>query len=125
MEKLRDIKDIVEVNEYSFEILLAIIFFSLVLLFVIWYLFKNRRKKRRKLTKKEIALQNLKNINYENTKELVYTFTQNAYLFVDEKNQDEFEKIENLIERYKYKKDIPQMQDEKELIKEFVKKIKV
>ena len=124
MEGLRDIKDIVEVQEYSFEILLSTALFSLILLFLIIYLLKNRGKKRKKLTQKEIALRDLQNINYKNTKEIVYTFSQNAHYFLTQENKKEFEIIEKKIEKYKYKRDIPKMQGEKELIQKFIKGIK-
>ncbi len=125
MEGLRDIKGIVEVNEYSFEILLAVIMISIIVLAVLFYLFKNRRKRRVKLSKKEIALKNLKNIDFDDIKNTVYTFSIDGYLWVDEKNIDEFKSIEEKLIKYKYQKKIPSIDEAlKQKIKEFVKGIK-
>jgi hypothetical protein len=122
MENLKDIKDIVAVPEYSVFILIGVIIFGVILLSLVIYFFKNRRKRRRKPTAKEIALQKLHKIEYSDTKKLVYTFEENAILFIDEKSQEDFNFLKKKLEIYKYKKDIPELDSvvERE-IKAFIK----
>ena len=125
MEELKDIKGIIEVPDYSLWILLSIIvcvIFSLVLAI---YFFKNRRKKRKKPTLKQIAMKNLKEINFDDTKCAVYTFCENFQYFIDEKNKESFEQLQKELEIYKYKKEIEKLSDEeKNRIKNMIKEIK-
>ena len=107
MEGLRDIKDVVEVQEHSLAMLIALIIMVLLLLGLALYLFKNRRHRRKKLTAKEIALKELLSLDYNNSKQVVYGFEAEGILFVNEKNQNEFESISKELEIYKYKKDVP------------------
>ena len=109
MEELKDIKGIIDVPDYSLWILLSIIvcvIFSLVLAI---YFFKNRRKKRKKPTLKQIAMKNLKEINFDDTKCAVYTFCENFQYFIDEKNKESFEQLQKELEIYKYKKEIEKL----------------
>lgn len=125
MEELRDIKGLVEVTEYSLETLIALTLLSLALLAMGLYLFKNRRRRRKKPTTKEMALMRLKSINYEDTKEVAYRFSTDGYLWLDERNQDAFEQIEKALIIYKYKKEIPPLEKNlKNRIKIFIKGLK-
>jgi len=125
MEELKDIKDIVEVHEYSFEMLMTLIVVSIILLLILIYFIKNRRRRRKRLSPKAVALQRLKTMNYSDPKEVVYTFSQEGFLWVNEKNSDVFYAIERALIPYKYKKDIPPL--DKKLAKRvetFVKGLK-
>ena len=125
MEKLKDIKDIILVEDYSFEILLAIIFSSIIILLFALYFYKNRRKRRKRLTPREIALNSLNSIDYNNQKEVAYRFTTNGAMFVDDKNEQEFKDIEEKLLEYKYKKDVPKLDKGLEIrVKEFIKGLK-
>ena len=125
MEQLRDIKDIVEVHEHSLETLIGVVVLSLLVLGVLFYLYKNRRKRRKKLTPREIALHSLKSIDYTNPKEVAYRFTTNGFIFIDENNEKEYRDIEQKLLPYKYKKDVPQIDEGlAERIKEFIKELK-
>ena len=125
MEELKDIKGIIDVPDYSLWILLSIIvcvIFSLVLAI---YFFKNRRKKRKKPTLKQIAMKNLKEINFDDTKCAVYTFCENFQYFIDEKNKESFEQLQKELEIYKYKKEIEKLSEEQiNKIKNMIKEIK-
>lgn len=125
MENLKDIKDIVDVPEYSLFILIGAIAITLIILSIAIYFFKNRRRRRKKPTPKELALKALNSIDYNNTKEVVYGFEEHAGVFIDEKNQEDFENIKKELEVYKYKKDIPQLDTKvEEKIKAFIKGFK-
>jgi hypothetical protein len=109
MEELKDIKDIVEVHEYSFLILMGLTVFIVLLLSLAVYFFKNRRRRRKKITSKQIALEKLKNIDFLDTKSVVYTFEEQGRRFLNEKNQEDFDSISKELTVYKYKKDIPKL----------------
>ena len=124
MEKLRDIKGIVEVVDYSMYYLVMLIFLVFAaIIAIIWFL--RKPKKRKKPTSTEIALQNLKDIDYENSKDIAYTFSLNIPFFTNEKNSEEIKKILEKAEVYKYKKDIPDMDEEfKKSVKKIIERLK-
>jgi len=125
MNELKDIKDIVEVQEHSFVMLMGLILLAVMVVALAIYLFKNRRKRRKKPTAKEIALERLQNIDYSDPKEVVYLFEEQGEMFLNEKNQVEFESIKEELKIYKYKKDIPPLdKDIEERIKAFIKELK-
>ena len=103
MEKLRDIKDIVDVVDYSLYYLVAV-FISLLFLtlFAIYYI--KKPKKQTKLTPRDIALQNLLSIDYEDEKSIAYQFTLNIDYFIDQDNQKAIEKVLKKLEEFKYRK---------------------
>ncbi len=125
MEELKDIKGIIEVPDYSLWILLSMTTGVLVFLILAIYFFKNRRKKRKRLTSKQIAMKNLKKIDFDDTKDAVYTFCENFQYFIDEKNEESFEKLQKELEIFKYKKEIEKLSDEEiNRIKSMIKEIK-
>ena len=124
MEKLKDIKAIVEVTDYSAYYLAALIVAVIVLSAVLVY-FLMQPRKRKKPTSRERALENLKNIDYGNPKKISYIFTLNIPFFETEENKKTIQKILEQLEIYKYKKDIPDMSKElKNEIKKFIKGLK-
>lgn len=125
MEKLRDIKDIVDVQEYSLEMLIALVVLALLVLFITVYLFKNRRRRRKKLSPKAMALQDLKNMNYNDPKEVAYRFSTDGFLWINEKNETAFNAIEKELLPYKYKKEVSALDKEiAEKVKAFIKELK-
>jgi len=125
LEGLRDIKEIVYIPDYSLYILLTITTLVIALIFYLIFKYITRIKKTKVLTKKEIAYNNLKNINFKNTKDSVYKFTQDGSLFLNEKNRDDYEKIVVNLEVYKYKKDVGDIDlNTQNSMKEFIKRIK-
>ena len=125
MEELKDIKGIIEVPDYSLWILLSIIAFVVFCLIILIYFFKNRRKKRKKTSLKQIAMKNLKEIDFDDTKSAVYTFCENFQYFIYEKNKEAFENLQKELEIFKYKKEIEKLSDEqKTKIKNMIKEIK-
>ena len=125
MEELKDIKGIIEVPDYSLWILLSIIAFVVFCLIILIYFFKNRRKKRKKPTLKQIAMKNLKEINFDDTKGAVYSFCESFQYFINEKNKEYFEQLQKELEIFKYKKEIEKLSDEqRNRIKSMIKEIK-
>ncbi len=124
MEKLRDIKGIVEVTDYSLYYLIGAILAVVIVLAILIYIFM-QPKKRKKPTSAQIALKNLKNIDYENSKDVSYTFTLNIPFFETSENKEKIRELLDKLEVYKYKKYIPNMDKElKDDIKSFIKGLK-
>lgn len=125
MEGLKDIKGLVEVPDYSLWILLSIVIFVIFFIILIIYLYKNKRRRKKKPTFEQIARKNLKEIDFSNTKNTVYTFSENFQYFINEENKEAFKKLQKELEAYKYKKDIDELPSKlEENIKELIKEIK-
>lgn len=125
MEGLRDIKGIVEIDEPSFQILIALL--AVLFLLLGWgaYLFKNRRRRRKKLSPKALAKKALEQLDYANTKEVVYGFVEHGALLLNEKNEQSFKQIAEALTPYKYKKEVPPLEPKLEKqIKAFIKELK-
>ena len=125
MQGLKDIKGLVEVPDYSLWILLSIVIFVIFFIILIIYLYKNKRKRKKKPTFEQIARKNLKEIDFSNTKNTVYTFSENFQYFVNEENKEAFKKLQKELAAYKYKKDINELPNKlEENIKKLIKEIK-
>ena len=107
MIKIHDIKNIVEINDYSFYLfifLLIVLVVSLMLLF--YFLYKFYMKKRNNPFKK--YLRELNNVDLNNTKQASYSIAKYAKLMsLHTNNTQECKHILFLLEEYKYKKDVP------------------
>ena len=128
MQELRDIKEIVEITDSSL-LLLFLVTVAAVLLFTVvlfYFRFKKRRVKRKFFkSKKELAKERIENIDFNDPKSVAYTFVEDVGEFVDLERQAEYEKILNKLYPYKYKKEIPPMDEElKNKIKNFIREIK-
>ncbi len=125
MQGLKDIKGLVEVTDYSLWWLLAIIFIVFIMTAFALYLYKNRRIRKKRASPREVALSNLKNIDFSDTKNTVYTFIQDGKQFLTPENETVFKNLEKDLEKYKYKKEVPIMDEAlKDEIKRFIKEIK-
>jgi type II secretory pathway component PulF len=120
LEQLKDIKSIetiqVDFLPYFFFITVVIILF-VVILFLL-------TKKKKKTTKKQLAKQHLKvmDIKTLDDKQIAYQFTEYGYICLEEHYQDEFIKIVNQLEAYKYKKEVAKIdKDLKDQIKDYIK----
>ena len=126
LKGLKDIKDIVEVNTFNPLWILLALFLLLALILLAIYLKRKYRKKRRfKLTPKELAKKEIDSINWQDPKSVAYTFSEDVAMFVNEDNKKEYEDILKELREYKYKKEVPSMSSElKSRIKKFIKGIK-
>jgi hypothetical protein len=125
LDKLKEIKPIVEVTDFSFYYFITIIFISFIIIAFVLYKYFTKVKKTKKLTQKQIALKRLKNLNFKDVKNIVYSFTVDGFLFINDKNRDKFKTLEEKLEQYKYKKDIQNLPNKlKNEIKQFIKGLK-
>jgi hypothetical protein len=127
LNQLKEIKPPVIIDISFYEILYygGISIIAASILALLWSLLFNRRKRRR-LSPKEIALNELKNLNFEDTKEAVYKFSINSKLLAKNEQKSELYGILHQLEKYKYRKDIPELeQKDIEVMKSFIKELKL
>lgn len=112
MDELKDIKPFVEIPDFSLYmvILVGILVILLLVLgvFKVYNYFKYAKK-----SKEAKAKIKLKNLDFSSSKQAAYTITKYAPLLA--KNQFHKELLEELLEvleKYKYKKEVPLMLDE-------------
>lgn len=122
-EELKDIKGLVEIPDVSFIIFVFVVGLVVTIISVLLYLFfKGKLKK--KATKKQIMLKELKALKYDDAKNSAYVFTKNCHIFLDDKNSKRYHDICDKLEVYKYKKDIPSMdKDTKQEMIEFISEL--
>jgi len=66
----------------------------------------------------------LKNIDFSNTKEAVYSFSKNAQILANSEQKDRLNMLLEKLERYKYKKESIALEKEDiDAIKEFIKEV--
>lgn len=108
MDKLKDIKTILDIEDYSFYIFLFFIILALIILFIILRflvnLFRNRKHSYE--------------FNLNNPKQTAYLLIS---LIRDKENSQEY--IDKLHELYTYKKDVPEF--DARLLEEIVNKFKI
>jgi hypothetical protein len=125
MEKI-EIQGIKNLETIEINLLPYFLFFGIVFIFFILalFLFLKRKKKRKK---KAFAKQYLRELFIKNlsNKEIAYAFTKYGRKIVQEEGEEQFYKIVEQLESFKYKKEVPtidpQLQNEmKEYIKAFI-----
>jgi len=125
--QLKDIKPIVDINDNSLLILIALIAAVLIVVGIVsYFLYKKYVIKQRRYKKSETyrAKEALKNLDYSNTKEAVYNFSKYAQYLANKSQQERLEAILQELEKYKFKKDIDNLSNiDKQKIKSFIKEI--
>ncbi len=125
MEELKDIKGLVEVPDSSFADLMMLMgagVMVILLLVAIMLWLKKPKRRRQRATPAEIAKAQLQAINFEDTKESVYAFSE-ATQILDPEHQGIKQLLEQL-EQYKYQREIPPLSEEdKKTMKKIIKEI--
>lgn len=125
MEELRDIKGFVEVPDESFFYLMLTLFgLGLLLALIFWSLWWLRKPKRRskKLSAKALAKLELQKIDFSDTKEAVYAFSENAQVISPE--HPALLSLLSRLETYKFKKEVPELSSEdKRLMQSIIKEL--
>ncbi len=122
MEQLRDIKGLVAVEDYSFYIFLGVLGVAIILLFMGAFLIYKYLTKKAPMSQKKLAIERLKKLKIENTKESIYAFSHLAQYAADDDQR--LQKLLLALEPYKYRKEIPEL--DKGLLKEmqdFIKEV--
>ncbi|RXK02940.1 hypothetical protein [Halarcobacter bivalviorum] len=114
--KLHDIKQLVEIPDFSFYLyllLLSVVILIIVLLiYLVYKLFKNRKKDERK-TYYEI----LENIDFKQAKKSAYEITKYGKLLAtSDREKKLIEELIEELEKYKYKKEVTSIDNEVKIL---------
>ena len=122
MEELRDIKGLVEVTDYSLYYLLGIVGAAVIVLIVLGVILYKYLTKKEPLTQKKVAMELLERFEFGDAKESVYAFSHLAQYAVSEHQRSELEQLLAELEPYKFKKEVPELDDElKAKMQHFIK----
>ncbi|BCD59740.1 MULTISPECIES: hypothetical protein [unclassified Nitratiruptor] len=106
MQKLRDIKPIVEIPDYSFWIYFAfIVVITLLAAILVYQIVKLLSTK--KVNRRKEILQMLRNLDCNDSKKCAYLLTKyGKYLVTDESRARLYEDLVKKLTHYKYKKNV-------------------
>lgn len=113
-EDISDIKPLLEIEDSSFTIFIIVVFiFASIALFLLYIFIKSLWLKRSK-NRKKIAFKELENIDWSNAKEASYKISKlgKELMGEDRRIAEIYEQTLRVLERYKYKKESPQVDDE-------------
>jgi len=113
MEALKDIKGWETIPDNSFDQLLltlggVALGVVLIIALIIWL--RRPQRKRRKITPEMWAKEQLSRLNFDDTKEAVYTFSEAIQILAPEHPQ--IEPMLQQLEKYKYKREVPPLTPE-------------
>jgi len=112
-EELRDIKPLLTIPDYSYFIYLGVIFLVVFLLFGILFFLIKAFWLQRKVDIKKRYFQELEGVDWIDSKASAYAVTLLAYHFVeDEKVKEIYEQTLPFLEPYKYRKEVPCVDEE-------------
>jgi hypothetical protein len=112
-EQLRDIKPLLEIPDSSYYMYWGLIIFSSVLILSILFFILKKLWDNRKVNLAKGYLASIKKIDWKDTKKSAYEATHYARLLAtDERRQELFSQLEPLLEQYKYKKEVNEVDQE-------------
>ncbi|HUH41922.1 MAG TPA: hypothetical protein VLZ29_02275 [Sulfurimonas sp.] len=111
---LHDIKNIVDVEEYSLYYFLGASFFVLLLLIVVAYFLYKWLKKKDKFNLRKENYKALNNLDFSDAKKSAYDITAYGATFKDDspRHHEMYLNLTNRLEVYKYKKEVGAFDDE-------------
>jgi len=110
--KLNDIKDLVQIPDYSIYFYYGLIIFVISIFVVVIYIIYNYWKNKKQNIRK-IYFKRLKDIDFNNSKKSAYDITKYGYLLVNTTKEKQL--LEDLVDKlgdYKYKRDVPIIDDD-------------
>jgi len=112
-EKLIDIKPLIDTEDYSLFIFVAIVIGSIILTFILLIKIYNIIKSRYKTYYHKYYFEQFKKIDWSNPKQAAYKATKYGMPLAQDKRQKEiFLQLRSRLDRYKYKKDIDTIDSE-------------
>jgi len=112
-EQLRDIKPLIEIPDSSYYIYWGLIIFAALLIVGILFFVLKKLWENRKVNLAKGYLASLKKIDWKDTKKSAYEATYYARLLAtDERRKELFSQLEPLLEQYKYKKEVDEVDQE-------------
>ncbi len=105
---LHDIKPLIEIQEYSFYYLLALVLVATIVVLGLSYLLYKYIKNRNSFNLRAEHLKLLKTLNLDDAKKAAYEITNYGLIFASdsEQNQRTYENLIDNLESYKYKKNV-------------------
>ncbi len=105
--QLRDIKPLLEIPDSSYYIYLGLITFAILLVVGILFFVLKKLWDNRKINLAKGYLEAMKKIDWVDTKKSAYEATHYARLLsTDERRKELFSQLEPMLEKYKYKKEV-------------------
>ncbi len=105
--QLKDIKPLLEIPDSSYYIYWGLIIFASLLAVGILFFVAKKLWENRKINLAKGYVENLKNIDWKDTKKSAYEATHYARLLAtDERKKELFSQLELMLEQYKYKKEV-------------------
>jgi hypothetical protein len=109
-EQLRDIKPLLEIPDNSYYMYWALIIFGTLLLLGILFFIAKKLWENRKINLAKGYLEKLKAIDWKDAKKSAYEATHYARLLAtDERRKELFSQLEPMLEKYKYKKEVDEV----------------
>ena len=106
-QQLKDIKPLLEIPDNSFYLYWGLIVLAVLIVLVLVYFAVKKLWKQRKINLAKGYLEKLKAIDWHDTKKSAYDATHYARLLAtDERRKELFSQLEPLLEQYKYKKEV-------------------
>ena len=111
--QLRDIKPLLEIPDSSYYMYWGLITFGSLLLLGIVFFVAKKLWENRKVNLAKGYVEALKNIDWKETKKSAYDATHFARLLAtDERKKELFSQLEPMLEKYKYKKEVEELDEE-------------
>lgn len=124
MEQLRDIKGLAEVTDYSLYYLLGLIGLAVVAVAILAFFVYKFMNKKEKMTQQKLAREKLKELKIEDAKESAYLFSHLAQYAASEDQKAQLDEILKALEPYKYKKEVPELDEGLKLkMQQFIKEV--
>jgi len=109
-QQLKDIKPLLEIPDNSFYLYWGLIALAVLIVLVLVYFVVKKLWKQRKINLAKGYLEKLKAIDWHDTKRSAYDATHYARLLAtDERRKELFSQLEPLLEQYKYKKEVKEV----------------
>ena len=109
-EQLKDIKPLLEIPDSSYYIYWGLIDFAIFLVVAIVFFIAKKLWDNRKINLAKGYLEAIKKIDWNDTKKSAYEATHYARLLAtDERRKELFSQLEPMLEQYKYKKEVDEV----------------
>ena len=113
-DELRDIKPLLEIPDNTYYIFMALVFLGIAFLFLMVGLLVKKFWKKKKVDMKQVYFKRLKSLDWRNTKQSAYEATELGRILTldDERGREIYEQLVLRLEAYKYKKEVPSLDEE-------------
>lgn len=109
MDKLKDIKPIVEIPDNSLIYLVLLVLLLMILIVISYYTYKKFTLAR---NTPNLALQKLHTLDFKNAKSVAYDWSKYSFALRNDDNHQKIKEIEDALLQYKYKKQVGILEEE-------------